>query len=33
MIKGTEQSGEIIEVSDETTPEELEKKIKNVIEK
>lgn len=33
MIEGTEHSGEIIEVSDETTPEELEKKIKNVIEK
>lgn len=33
MITGIKQSGEIIEVSDETTPEELEKKIKDVIEK
>lgn len=33
MITGTEETGEIIEVSDETTPEELEKKIENVIEK
>lgn len=33
MIEDTEHSGEIIEVSDETTPEELEEKIKNVIEK
>ena len=32
-IEGTEHSEEIIEVSDETTPEELEEKIKNVIEK
>ena len=33
MITGTKWSGEIIKVSDETTPEELEKKIKDVIEK
>ena len=33
LIEGTENSGEIIEVSDEITPEELEEKIKKVIEK
>lgn len=33
MIEGVENSGEIIEVSDKTTPEELEEKIKKVIEK
>jgi hypothetical protein len=33
MIEGTKQTGEIIEITDETTPDELEKKIKDVIEK
>ena len=33
MLTDTKHSCEVIEVSDETTPEELEKKIKDVIEK